>query len=234
MEKQAIQYGDRRIEFEVITQPIYSDRIRIVIDPLDGIRVFAPTDATPAQVRAAVRRRARWIDRHWQARGERQRRFISGEAVLYLGRRYALKLIAGRTVGVKLRGGLLEVQTPNRETEQIASALDGWYRIRAADYLEKRLESLYSPSLDGARAPSFRLKAMRRQWGSCSPAGILLLNPALIRAPRECIDYVLTHELCHLRHHNHSPAFKNLLRRRMPDWERRKSALEMYAGEVLS
>lgn len=234
MQTHAIQYGDRRIEFELVTERNPADRIRIVVDPLKGVRVFAPATAVLAQVRAAVRRRARWIERHLQPREERKRRLVSGEPLLYLGKRYALKVVSAGTVSVKLRGGLLEVRTPIRDFEHIARALDGWYRARAAEYFEKRLEALFSPPLDGENAPKLRLKAMRRQWGSCSPAGVLLVNPALIRAPRECIDYVLTHELCHLRHHNHGPAFKNHLRRRMPDWDKRKAALEIFAGDILS
>jgi predicted metal-dependent hydrolase len=67
---------------------------------------------------------------------------------------------------------------------------------------------------------------MPTRWGSMSPAGSLVLNPDLIRAPMDCIDYVVTHELCHLLVPNHGRQFFELQQLVMPDWERRKQRLE--------
>ncbi|MEJ2632642.1 MAG: M48 family metallopeptidase [Acidihalobacter sp.] len=64
-----------------------------------------------------------------------------------------------------------------------------------------------------------RLLAMKTQWGSCSPRGTLTMNPHLVKAPRECIDYVLLHELCHLAEHNHSDRFYRLMGQVMPRWD---------------
>ena len=75
---------------------------------------------------------------------------------------------------------------------------------------------------------------MRRQWGSCSPTGTLLLNLHLVKAPARCIDYVLFHELCHLREHNHSKAFYTLLERFLPDWETVKDKLDNMAEVLLN
>jgi predicted metal-dependent hydrolase len=236
MQRQAIRYGDENIDFDLVVDPRRKDDIRITVDPMKGVRVSVPTSSNATDVRAAVRRRLRWIARQLdQGRVNQARsRFISGEQVLYLGRCYVLKVITARAPSVKLRGGFLRVELPDRKPRCVSQALEGWYRNRAAQYFRQRLRELYSPSLDGAtQPPSFRLQSMARRWGSCSPSGTLLLNPALIRAPRECVDYVLVHELCHLRQAGHGRAFKKLLRRRMPDWETRKAALEGIAGEVL-
>ena len=67
---------------------------------------------------------------------------------------------------------------------------------------------------------------MAKRWGSHSPSGKVILNPDLIRAPVECIDYVITHELCHTEHKHHGREFFDLLERIMPDWEKRKARLE--------
>ena len=75
---------------------------------------------------------------------------------------------------------------------------------------------------------------MRRQWGSCSAQGILIPNPHLIRAPSACIDYVLLHELCHLKVHNHSPKFYSLLEREMPRWRAVKQRLDGLAQQLLN
>lgn len=75
---------------------------------------------------------------------------------------------------------------------------------------------------------------MQKQWGSCSPAGRLLLNPQLIKAPRECIDYVISHELCHLKEHNHSPRYYRLLSQLMPGWKTVKARLDGMAEVLLN
>jgi predicted metal-dependent hydrolase len=67
---------------------------------------------------------------------------------------------------------------------------------------------------------------MRGRWGSCTRPGVILLNTELARAPRYCIDYVITHELCHLKFPNHGSEFYRLLSRLMPDWRQRKKRLE--------
>ena len=78
-----------------------------------------------------------------------------------------------------------------------------------------------------------KLLAMEAQWGSCSPSGAIHLNPALIRAPRHCIDYVITHELCHLREHNHSKRFYALLQKHDPYWGATKAELDRLAELLL-
>lgn len=67
---------------------------------------------------------------------------------------------------------------------------------------------------------------MSRQWGSCSPTGQIILNPHLVKAPRQAVDYVLIHELAHLIHHNHSPEFFQVLDREVPDWTQHKRVLD--------
>ena len=79
-----------------------------------------------------------------------------------------------------------------------------------------------------------RLQVMKTQWGSCSPTGKLTLNPWLVKAPRDCIDYVILHELCHLKEHNHSPRFFKLLDRHMPAWRQRKARLDELAEIILN
>jgi hypothetical protein len=67
---------------------------------------------------------------------------------------------------------------------------------------------------------------MQSRWGSLSPAGTMTLNANLVRAPRACIEYVVVHELCHLKHRDHDTKFFRLLGQLMPDWEKRKRRLE--------
>ncbi len=72
---------------------------------------------------------------------------------------------------------------------------------------------------------------MQTQWGSCSPNGRITLNPLLVKAPRECIDYVILHELCHIAEHNHSERFYRLLSQVMPKWEKTKAEAGWYGTE---
>ena len=75
---------------------------------------------------------------------------------------------------------------------------------------------------------------MKKQWGSCSPQGVITLNPHLVKAPRDCVDYVLVHELCHLVEHNHSVEFYRLLGGQIPGWESVKAKLDGMAEKLLN
>jgi predicted metal-dependent hydrolase len=67
---------------------------------------------------------------------------------------------------------------------------------------------------------------MPKRWGSCTAKGEILLNPDLIKTPAVCVEYVVLHELCHLKHLNHSAAFFRMLDAVLPDWRERKQRLE--------
>jgi predicted metal-dependent hydrolase len=133
-----------------------------------------------------------------------------------------------------MRGGYIEVAVPRRDPMTVRMALDCWYRERARLVFGEHLDALASSIQWIRRNPDMRLQIMKVQWGSCSPAGCLTLNPHLVKAPRECIDYVLLHELCHLKEHNHSQKFYGLLERHLPGWRHTKKRLDELADVILN
>jgi len=237
----AIPYGDQKINYEVMTNGTLHTKIRIHVHPNARVEVEAPSDASPRQIKEAVLKRARWIaDRLAEIEEAHQyalpREYISGETHFYLGRRYQLKVTEtpGSTPFVELKAGLLRIVLPQANAEAVRYGLNLWYRERARIYLKKRLNDLVPVVPWVQQAPPIKLLVMRRQWGSCSPAGMINLNPWLIRAPRECIDYVLLHELCHLREHNHSAEFYGLLDQLLPRWRPVKLRLDRMAELLLA
>jgi predicted metal-dependent hydrolase len=134
--------------------------------------------------------------------------------------------VSGKPAATKLIGNRLEVQTQSGEQGDIRGRIRAWYRVKGRDYLARRIDAL-SRSLPWVHsAPPFRLLEMSRQWGSCSPAGEIILNPHLIKAPRPCIDYVLIHELAHLKHHDHGTEFWKLIDAHAGDWRKAKHHLD--------
>lgn len=235
-------YGDTTIRFSLRRQPERrAQRVAIHVEPDGRVVVDAPEQATDALVLAAVKKRARWISQHLEDIRARRahvlpREYVSGEALVYLGRRYRLKVTVQRDVAAhaRLRGGYIEVISPKRDAAVLRAALEAWFRMRAREVLAQRLAAVAAPLRWVRQRPPLRLQVMKVQWGSCSPAGRITLNPWLVKASRECIDYVLLHELCHLRHHNHSAKFYAALDRHMPQWRAVKKRLDDLAEQVLA
>ena len=238
----SIHYGSEIIRFTVRRQPRRRKGAIAIHVELEGVvRVDAPADASQAAILAAVRKRAKWVYGHITGFLRRHahvlpREYISGESVMYLGRRYRLKVIPvdAASAGVKLSGSHLEVRTAGSVPESVRDAMDNWYRARAKMIFAERIDVMLSTTRWKQASPPMRLQAMKTQWGSCSPAGRLTLNPWLVKAPRDCIDYVILHELCHLKEHNHSPRFFKLLDRHMPPWRQRKVRLDELAEAILN
>lgn len=236
-----VAYGDEEIAFTLRRRPSrVVSRIAIHVEPDGRVQVDAPSAVPLADVLAAVKKRSRWISQHVSAAKARlahvlPREYVSGESLHYLGRRYRLKVIIDPAASVKayMRGAFLTVTVPKRDSTTIKSALKAWYRQRAREVFTQRLLVIAEPLQWIHDLPPVRLQFMKRQWGNCSPARRLTLNPWLVRAPREAIDYVLLHEMCHLKHHNHSRAFYSTLDRHMPNWREIKERLDERAEEYL-
>ncbi|WP_438752206.1 M48 family metallopeptidase [Pararhizobium sp. O133] len=130
---------------------------------------------------------------------------------------------------MKLARGYINVASvrPNN-AEATRELVERWFLDCARQKLRERLEEsmMRFPEPEAFRPTGLTIRQLEMRWGSMSPAGRLLLNRRLIHAPIDAIDYVITHELCHIEVPNHGNAFFSLLGRVMPDWEKRKRRLE--------
>lgn len=228
-----VQFGSQTIEFKLQ----YSRRKTLGISVLPDLSVIvtAPDNTSDdlEKIKAKVQEKSAWILRQ-QAKFSKflpkqpARRFVSGETHLYLGRQYRLKLLEGTPESVKLKSGYLFVTTEDREDkEKVEKMVEAWYAERARNLFAKKLTAAWEKfKRYELTKPPFRLRRMTKRWGTCSPTGIINLNPELIKTPSSCIEYVIVHELCHLIHPFHDQKFFRLLQRMMPDWENRKARLE--------
>lgn len=226
-----IEYGSEAIDFLLTRR----DRktLAITVHPDLRVEVSAPLDATEDAILSRVRKRARWILRQrrqflsWMPKPV-PRRYLPGETHRYLGRQYRLKLIPSVECGVFLRGGFIEVHAPlTADPGAVKKQLDRWLRHQAGLRFRKELaKALARMTRHSLPSPTLRLLRMPKRWGSCTNKGEILLNPELIKTPAICIEYVIFHELCHLKHPNHGPAFFRMLDAVLPDWRARKDRLE--------
>jgi len=227
-----LPYGKEAIEFQLIRR----DRrtLSISVRPDLGIDVVAPMDAPLERIFEKVRKRAPWIRKQLHFFSQFQprtleRQYLSGETHLYLGRQYKLKVVRDIQQSVKLYRGAIIVQSLKPRRTDITQALvEDWYHDRAhVKFRERLVECQKRFSRPGDYEPSgFVIRQLAQRWGSMTPGGRLILNRALIRSSVDAIDYVITHELCHMRHNHHGPEFFRLLKRVMPDWEKCKMKLE--------
>ena len=224
--------GNYPLQAEVI----YSKRktLEIAVHPDKRVIVRAPNGTDPDSIKRALKKRARWIQKQvdffckFEPRTT-NRKYLGGETHLYLGRQYRLKVSVGKKNEVKLSRGFLHVFSYNgNEPEKIKKILDAWYlekaKVKFADSLNKSLPK-FKAKLHGF--PRLNIRRMKTRWGSLSTKGTITLNFDLIKAPTECIDYVIIHELCHHEFRKHSPDFYKLLEKMLPDWQKRKHKLEI-------
>jgi len=199
----------------------------VEVHPDSRVVVRVPARCAPHAVAAWVQSRAKWIERQlerFRRRGPAAPpyRYVNGEAHRYLGARYPLLLVHGDTAGVELTGGQIVVSSRGSlDPGKVNALLRAWYFQRAVELFPVIVKERHAAFFErrGHPLPALAVKAMRRRWGSMSPRGRMCLNVDLVRAPRRCIDLVVTHELCHLEQKYHDAAFYRLLTEAMPDWK---------------
>lgn len=225
-----LAYGPETIRYQVQWVPTRRT-LGIEVHPDQSVVVRAPAGCAEDVIAARVKKRASWISRQiadFQRYSPRtpQRQFVSGETHLYLGRQYRLKVVEGEPASVRMNRGQLMVTVPGKaDPDRVRVMLHRWYLDHARQIFGEVLDECLR-RFRGQQRPRLIVRAMQSRWGSLSQAGSMTLNANLVRAPRACIEYVVTHELCHLRHRDHDASFFRLLGRVMPDWENRKQQLE--------
>ena len=241
VEQGSFTYGNESIGYRITRSPTLVSRVRVHVRPDATVELECPPNADTGQIQDVLARRARWIWRNLAEvragkRHAQSRTYVTGETHFYLGRRHQLRVISDKAIGssVRLHRGRLEVCLPVADPVAVKRRLEAWYRKRAEEYLGARLRIVCGEIPWVNEVPDMSLLRMRAQWGNCSPDGKLTLNPALIKAPRPCIDYVLKHEICHLLEHNHGPKFYALLDRCAPQWRADKADLDRLAELLLA
>ena len=208
--------------------------LRIVVEAERGVEVRAPSGTSFSVVRHAVEKRSGWIASSLRklrqsAREHPKPSYCSGEPHLFLGTPYPLVIGQGSRNLAELKEGAIRIErkTGSSSPEDVKRALTRWYASQTEGvFAASMARCLPRCAAFVASAPPLKARFLRARWGSWSSTRGVTLNTHLLKAPPECIDYVLLHELCHIRHPNHGKGFYELLERVSPDWRALKKRLE--------
>lgn len=223
----SIIHDNTRIQFDIR----FSQRKSVAVEiQRDGVvTVKAPVGMASETIRDMVRGKAEWIrDKQRAMKAIPVQRFVDGEKWCYLGIPLRLAIQRGLTNQVQIVGRRLVVETAGPcKTSTVQGLVEGFYRDEALRVFQDRLDE-HPEWLEFLEvpAPTLSVRKMKRRWGSCYRNGRIILNWRLMQAPLSLIDYVIAHELCHLREMNHGRVFYRWLDCLVPDWRVRKGRLD--------
>ncbi|MBO5910299.1 MAG: M48 family metallopeptidase [Clostridia bacterium] len=155
--------------------------------------------------------------------------FCDNGNIFLLGNNYPLTLQLSTKNKVAFDNAFT-ILTKDLSEEYVKFVFLKWCKKYFLDFFTNRLNFIYNQMFKTSFPPNVKIKTMKSMWGNCNYVKrIITLNLYLAKARIECIDYVITHELCHLIHHNHGKEFHNLMTTLLPDWKVRKKMLKSYS-----
>jgi predicted metal-dependent hydrolase len=240
VERSEVRFGTKTIEYSIKRSPRRST-VSIAIDPTEGVLVTAPSPAPVKRLDDIVHAKASWIVQRLKRQSDlppapSPKEFVSGETFLYLGRQHRLRVdLDQEPRALRLENGWLRVPIPRHLGEQhrgpfVRAALIDWYKAHARRRLTERT-TRWADKI-GISPPKVILAESRKRWGSAAASRSLRFNWRIIQAPVSLVDYVVAHELIHLRHPNHTDRFWAFLGRAMPDYEVRKDRLRILGSQL--
>ncbi len=224
-----IHVGD--LAFEVILST-RRKTVELGVERDGSLVVRAPTGIPAARLERFARQKRMWVYEKLARKAElsrptrRAREFVTGEGFAYLGRWYRLQLVANQDSAVKLVHGRFRLF--RREAKRARDHFVAWYAERGRRWLARRVAE-WSPRL-GTKSAIVEVRELGFRWGSCGRERVNF-NWSTMTLPPAIIDYVIVHELAHLQHPHHGPAFWAAVSRAMPDHERRKRWLAENGGD---
>lgn len=233
-QKREFRYGSFVYHYDLTRQE--RKTLSLTVTPELSIILKSPIKVDSARIEAFLKRKWLWMEKQLTFFGrynhkKYKRQFVSGESYYYLGRQYLLEIKPGERNYVSLTRGKITI-TAKRKSKLLAKTLlTEWYKTKTTQVFTERfleMKKIFSYK----KMPSLKVREMKRRWGSYLDSNKVVLNPKLIHLSKSCIDYVITHELCHVRYKNHDRKFFNYLDEKYPKWKQIKEKLELMGSLI--
>jgi len=217
---------------------IFSRRrtISIIVSPDSGVVVKAPYRTPVRSIDRFVSEKSAWINRTLKkfdslVRIDGHKGFSDGDSILLFGRDHKLKLFQSDDYSVRL--GVDDSIEAGFNIDNnpliIKSMLESWFKFIARGRMTNKFREILIRYKDyGFNPTGFVVRTMKKRWGSCSSKGKIAVSYDLIRLDEVYGEYVIIHELCHLKHHNHSANYYKLLSEVYPGWKKVREELKKY------
>jgi predicted metal-dependent hydrolase len=235
-----LQFGNKTIEY-TLKESEFRNTLSISVSQA-GVKVVSPPNIPREKIEEVLFKKGAWIVKQLSDFEEmqdsvKQKSFVSGEILPYLGRHYRLKIMKTDQPNPSLRfhNGRFygEVHHSCNEEEYhtlLRPLYIEWVKRKAASFTKDRLKP-FTQKLQ-KEPKKVVIKDQEQRWGSCTPEGRLLLNWRIFLAPASIVDYVIAHELAHLVHLNHSKEYWDIVRMLLPDYEDRKEWLRLNGAKL--
>jgi predicted metal-dependent hydrolase len=217
-----VRYGDKVIKYEFV------ERVNLkahYITVEKGVGVILKGKTIPeTKQKELIIKKARWIiNKLALVESIEKKDIVTGSRIQYLGRNYYTQVIIDDTIKktrvhfteskftITINSGISDVQS------EIQIALDHFFRIKAKEKLSPRIKKWCEQA--GLKPNQIKFQKLEKRWGSCTPENNIILNYLAIKLPFTLIDYLIVHELCHIKEKNHSKAFYSLLSKYIANWK---------------
>ncbi|MDB3905712.1 M48 family metallopeptidase [Alphaproteobacteria bacterium] len=187
-------------------------------------------------IKQLVNRKLSWIKKKLNIQSKflpfKKKSYVNDEKFLYLGKYYKLKILKNKKYSVNIEGDFLRVNVKDElNILKVKKLLKEWFREKSFIYFQK--ETLNYAKINNLKINSVKVREYKARWGSCSNNADISFNWRLIMAPPKIIEYVIIHELMHIKEHNHSPKYWNYVKSLYPNINEAKEWL-MYNGQTLN
>ena len=228
VEQRTLQLLDKHIPYTLKRSKRRSIGLRI---DERGLTVSAPLRASEKWLLSVLLEKANWVvDKlgSWQSKKVAAIVWEDGASIPFRGETFVLQLSPyARAAQAQLQDEILRVPVGGEaDAARIEKCVTAWYRIEALRVFEECIAH-FAPQLN-VMPSALKLSSARTQWGSCTTRGVVRLNWQLVKMPLHLIDYVVVHELAHLREMNHSAAFWKVVESACPDYKACRKELHGY------